>query len=355
MRSFFYRLSKNLTGIYMICWLVLSYRLVYNEFYFEIHEDIEASMSKEQEVYPSGEIVGIYTQANGIFVIDTCEIETPEGNFVNPVGFAIQAGDYILEIDGRTLESKEDMMRAVKESQGEPLEFTISRNGEIRKETITPVYSKNETYMVGIWMKDDLAGVGTITYVTVEGEFAALGHGMGNGENNDLLEVKKGDVYTAEVIGIQKGERGTPGEIKGVIKYGERNHIGEVSANSGQGIYGVLDEEDEERYCTEEVCQIAQKQEIQLGPAQIVTEVSGEKKYYDIAVTYVDYLAVNSNKGIHIKVTDSQLLELTGGIIQGLSGSPIIQNGKLIGAVTHVLINDPTSGYGIFIEEMLEH
>ena len=177
--------------------------------------------------------MGIYTQADGIFVIDTCEVETPDGNFVNPVGFAVQTGDYILEINGEPVESKEDLIEVIKESNGESLEFMISRNGELRYETITPVYSKNGAYMLGIWIKDDLAGVGTITYVTLDGEFAALGHGMGNGENSDLLEVKRGDIYAADVIGIQKGERGVPGEIKGVIQYGQRNHIGEISTNSG--------------------------------------------------------------------------------------------------------------------------
>lgn len=339
----------------MICFLVLSYRLIYNEFYFVIHEEVEVSIPNEREVYPSGEIVGIYTQANGIFVIDTCEIETPEGTFVNPVGFSIQTGDYILEINGNALDSKEDMITAIKESNGESLEFTISRNGEIRKETLTPVYSKSGEYMLGIWIKDDLAGVGTITYVTLDGEFAALGHGMGNGENSDLLQVKGGDIYVSDIVGIQRGERGEPGEVKGVIKYGQSNHIGEISSNSGQGIYGVLDEDDEIRYSAGEVYQIGEKQTIQLGAAQIVSEISGEKKYYDIEITYIDYLAVNSNKGIHIMVTDPELIALTGGIVQGMSGSPIIQNDKIIGAVTHVLINDPTSGYGIFIENMLEH
>ncbi len=354
MRSFFYRISKNLTGIYVICFLILSYRLTYNEFYCEIHEEVKVSISSEREVYPWGKIVGIYTKSNGIFVIDTCEIETPSGDFVNPTKYQIKSGDYILAINGVQLEEKEEMVEAIQRSNGETLTFTVCRDGEIREENLTPVLSRNGEYLLGIWIKDDLAGVGTITYVTESGDFAALGHGMGNGQTEELLEVRGGDIYVSDIIGIQKGVKGEPGEIKGVIKYGFNNHIGSVGTNSKKGIYGSLDEDDIARIPQEELCKVGAKQEISIGAAQIISEISGERKYYDIEITYVDYLAVNSNKGLHIQITDEELLELTGGIVQGMSGSPILQNGKIIGAVTHVLINDPTCGYGIFIENMLE-
>ena len=353
MRSFFYRLSKNLTSIYLLCFFVLSYRLTYNEFYYEINEEVEVSISHQEKVYPSGEIVGIYTLANGVFVIDTCEIENEEGEFINPTENKIKSGDYILSIDGVALETKEDMIQVIKACEGEGLEFQVSRDGELFSVVLEPVLSKSGEYMMGIWIKDDLAGVGTITYIAETGEFAALGHGMGNGETSALLEVKGGDIYIADIIGIEKGEKGSPGEVKGVIKYGSVNHLGKVADNSGKGIYGVFDEDDMEEYEVDKACTIGCKQEIESGAAQIISEISGERKYYDIEITYIDYLAVNSNKGLHITVVDEELLELTGGIVQGMSGSPIIQNGKLIGAVTHVLINDPTSGYGIFIEEML--
>lgn len=338
----------------MMGFLILSYRLIYNEFYYEIHDEVEVSIFNHEEVYPSGEIVGIYTLANGVFVIDTCDIETSDGTFINPTGNVVKTGDYILAINGETLETKEDMINCIKESDGRTLEFTISRKGDIRKEVLTPVLSKKGEYMLGIWIKDDLAGVGTITYITSDGEFAALGHGMGDGQTSELLEVKGGDIYESDIIGIQKGEKGEPGEVKGVIKYGVSNHLGSVQENIGKGIYGSLDEEDEIKYQKSEACQIGTKQGVEIGAAKLVSEISGERKQYDIEITYVDYLAVNSHKGLYIKVVDEELLELTGGIVQGMSGSPILQNGKLIGAVTHVLINDPTSGYGIFIEEMLE-
>lgn len=354
MRNFYYRAVKKASLIYVCFFLVLSYRLFYNENYYAIHDEIETSMSDKQVVYPGGEIIGIYTECDGIFVIDTCEIETKDGDFINPTDNLIKTGDYIVAINDIKMEYKEDMISLVKNCDGEDLKLTVSRNDEITTITITPVLAKNGEYMLGIWVKDDLAGVGTLTYITEDGDFAALGHGMGDGETNELLEVKDGDLYNAKVLGIEKGEKGNPGEIKGIIYYGLIHHIGLIDENSGKGIFGSIDKEDLATYLTSnEAYEVVKKQEIEVGTAQIISDISGEKELYDIEITYIDYLAENSNKGLHIKVTDTELLELTGGIIQGMSGSPIIQNGKLVGAVTHVLVNDPTKGYGIFIENML--
>lgn len=354
MRNFYYRFVKNIVTIYMCMTLILSYRLVYNQFYFEINEEISVSKLEEKEVFPSGQIVGIYTKCDGVFVIDTCEIETSNGEFVDVTENKIKTGDYILSINGETLTKKEDMINAVKKSEGNTLEFVISRNDEEYTVKITPVIAKNGDYMLGIWVKDDLAGVGTITYFTSEGNFAALGHGMGDGETQNLLAINGGDVYLSNVVGIEKGIKGDPGEVKGIIYYGKMNHIGELSANTGKGIFGKLDQDELKSYMARtKSYKMAEKQQVLQGPAQIISEVSGSLVSYDIEITYVDYLAADSNKGLHIRVTDPELIELTGGIVQGMSGSPIIQNGKLVGAVTHVLINDPEQGYGIFIDEML--
>lgn len=351
MRKFFILLS----AFYLCASVGLSYRLVYNEYYAQIHDELEVSNTEGQMVYPFGEIVGIYTECNGVFVIDTCEIETKENTFVNPAKDILQTGDYILEVNGKILEEKELLVQAVSECKGQPLELKVIRQEEVFYTNITPVLGKNNKYMLGTWVKDDLAGVGTITYYTEDGAFAALGHGMGDGVTKELLSVKGGDLYTSEIVGIKKGKRGEPGEVKGVIYYGFGNHLGELGTNCGEGIYGVLDTEDTERFKREcEPYEVGGKEEIKVGKAQIISDVSGERQLYDIEITYVDYLAVNSNKGLHIEVTDEELLKLTGGIVQGMSGSPIIQDGKLVGAVTHVLVNDPTRGYGIFIEEMLE-
>jgi stage IV sporulation protein B len=287
-------------------------------------------------------------------VIDTCEVEMEDGTFVNPTLFKLKTGDYIREINDNVLQEKEDMISFIKNSNGKEMKFLIIRNGEERVEYFTPVKSRSGEYMLGVWIKDDLAGVGTITYIDRNGEFAALGHGLGDGETKALLEVKQGDIYVSDIIGIQKGKAGEPGEVKGVIKYGMKNHIGNVEINSTKGIYGTIDEDDKEKVKNQNLYQVAPKRELEIGDAQIISEISGERKYYNIEITYVDYLAVDTNKGIYIKIIDEELLDLTGGIVQGMSGSPILQNGKLVGAVTHVLVNDPTSGYGIFIENMLD-
>ena len=318
-------------------------------------KEVTVNVVEEQQLYVSGKIVGIYTECDGVFVIDTCEIESASGELVNPAKEAVKTGDYILAINGEELNCKEDVAKCVKQSGGKSLKLTISRNGEVKSVSVKPVKAKTGEYMLGIWIKDDLAGIGTLTYVSQTGEFGTLGHGMANGENGQLLEVDGGDLYVSKVIGIEKGKVGEAGELKGVISYGAMNHLGDVTNNKSSGIYGEFDTDDLNDYIEwGELYDVAYKQEIEVGPAQIISEISGKREAYDIKITYVDYLAINSNKGLYIEVTDPDLLELTGGIVQGMSGSPIIQNGKIIGAVTHVLINDPTSGYGIFIETMLE-
>ncbi|MBR3811818.1 MAG: SpoIVB peptidase [Agathobacter sp.] len=348
------RIRCVLVGLYLCANIILSYRLIYNEFYQEIHGQVEANQMDHKMVYPFGEIVGIYTECKGVFVIDTCEIETIENDFINPAKNILQTGDYILEINGNTLDKKEVLVKAINDCNGDDLELKILRDDKVFNTTITPVLAKNNKYMIGTWIKDDLAGVGTITYYTEDGAFAALGHGMGDGVTNELIEVKGGDIYHSEIVGIKKGKRGEPGEVKGVIYYGLGNHLGELDTNCGEGIYGILDDEERESYKREcEPYEVADKAEIKVGKAQIISSISGRREVYDIQISYVDYLALNSNKGLHIEVTDEKLLELTGGIVQGMSGSPILQDGKLIGAVTHVLVNDPTRGYGIFIEDMI--
>lgn len=319
-------------------------------------KEISVNVVQGQQLYASGDIVGIYTQCEGIFVVDTCEIENQSGEMVSPSAGVVQTGDYIVSMNGQTLQDKEDLAEIVRESKGEAIFVKLIRGGKERQVSLTPALAKNGSYMLGMWVKDDLAGVGTVTYVSPTGDFATLGHGMSNGENNDLLCVDGGDLYISRIIGIEKGKKGTPGEIKGIISYGKRNHLGDIAKNTPSGVFGELDTEDLNDYLKEEsLYDVGYKQEIKTGPAQIISEISGKREVYDIRITYVDYLAQSSNKGLHIQVTDPDLLELTGGIVQGMSGSPIIQNGKIVGAVTHVLINDPTKGYGIFIEEMLDH
>lgn len=387
MRKFFYKLMLGVSGLYLCLTIIFSYELLISEVPDQVYvtegeavdinvefplvmtekqicslfgvipiKEIEVNVVDEQTVYACGKIIGIYTETQGVFVIDTCEIETKNGDSKNPAGSLVHTGDYILAINGEEVDNKEEMVDLVSGSGGKELTLSILRGEENVDVKVSPVLGKNGKYMLGIWVKDDQAGVGTMTYFTDTGEFGALGHGMGNGENGELLVVDGGKIYNSKIAGIEKGMVGSPGEIKGVIYYGSGNCLGELDTNCSCGIFGELDMEDLIEYMSGgQSYKVAHKQEIRRGNAQILSEISGKLELYDIEITYVDYLSIDNNKGLHIEVTDEKLLELTGGIVQGMSGSPIIQNGKLIGAVTHVLINDPKSGYGIFIENMLEY
>ena len=386
MRNFLYKCIFSLSGLYLCLTFIFSYELLISEVPDNIYitegedtnihvefplvmndekicslfgiipiKEVSVSVVDEQTVYPCGKIIGLYTETKGVFVIDTCEIESQKGQSVNPSGNHVRTGDYILSINGEKLSRKEDMVEAVSESEGKTLTLSILRGNSKKEVSLSPVKSKNGEYLLGIWVKDDQAGVGTMTYFTDTGEFGALGHGMGNGEDGNLLKISGGDIYYSKIMGIEKGLKGMPGEVKGAIYYGSGNHLGEVEENTDRGIFGEMDTEDLSDYMsTVESYEVAHKQEITKGKAQIISEVSGVRKKYDIEITYIDYLSADNNKGLHITITDPELLELTGGIIQGMSGSPIIQDGKLVGAVTHVLVNDPARGYGIFIENMLD-
>ncbi len=227
------------------------------------------------------------------------------------------------------------------------------RNGEYIEILAEPVKSSEDKYMLGIWVRDDLAGIGTLTYYTKDGEFGALGHPVSDGDTGEIVKMEKGELYETNIIGIKKGETGSPGELSGIIDYGKGHKLGTIHDNTGIGIYGVLDGNLDSMPVANSY-EVAYKQEIQLGEATILSGFTGEVESYEIKIESLDYSGREENKGILFEVTDPELLELTGGIVQGMSGSPIIQNGKIIGAVTHVLVSDPTSGYGIFIESMLE-
>jgi len=349
MRNFFNKFIKRFSIVYLYFVIFYAYGLL-------LVETTPVNAYNREEVYPCGEIVGLYVESDGIFVIEASEIETQAGEFISPAKDVLQTGDYITKVNGLPVFIKEDLVDAVVASNGNVINLTVKREQEIFEVKITPILAKNGTYKLGVWVKDDLAGVGTITYVTKEGEFGALGHGMNDGETDDILDIREGAVYVSNLIGINKGKKGEPGEVRGVLCYGESNHLGLLNTNISTGVYGKIDEDNMTDYVSEvEAYQVAYMQEIKVGDAQIISDVSGERKSYDVEITYVDYLAFNTNKGLHIKVTDPELLDLTGGIVQGMSGSPILQNGRIVGAVTHVLVNDPTKGYGIFIENMLEH
>jgi stage IV sporulation protein B len=256
-------------------------------------------------------------------------------------------------VNGTAVSTKEELMDVLNECEAAPVVLELSRDGQALRVSVTPKEAVDGQMKLGLWVRDDLAGIGTMTYVTEEGDYGALGHGVSDIDTGILLQIDQGNIYETSITGITKGKSGNPGEVTGVISFEPETCLGTIGINSDIGIYGSLEKLPEALEGVEEL-PIAYKQEIESGPAQIICSVGGERRAYDIEIQAVDYHAKEENKGIRYQVTDQELLELTGGIIQGMSGSPIIQNGHIIGAVTHVFVDDPTKGYGIFIENMLE-
>lgn len=313
---------------------------------------IKVHTVEKQEVLVSGSPVGIYMETKGVLVIDSGEITDREGIRRTPAEHIIQSGDYICEIDGKVLTGKRQLMQLVRENQGEPMELQVIRHQETIKLEMTPVETEDGSYKLGIWVRDNIQGIGTLTYVEPNGTFGALGHGISDTDTGERLEISDGDLYRADILSICKGTAGTPGELRGVINYREENRIGTICGNSQYGIRGQM----EPGKYTESMKKIPTglKQEIQTGKAEIRCDIGDGIREYQCEILEIDSNARDTNKCFVLRITDDDLLSRTGGIVQGMSGSPVLQNGKLIGAITHVFVNDPTKGYGIFIENMME-
>lgn len=313
---------------------------------------IKVHTVEKQEVLVSGSPVGIYMETKGVLVIDSGEITDREGIRRTPAEHIIQSGDYICEIDGKVLTGKRQLMQLVRENQGEPMELQVIRHQETIKLEMTPVETEDGSYKLGIWVRDNIQGIGTLTYVEPNGTFGALGHGISDADTGERLEISDGDLYRADILSIRKGTVGTPGELRGVINYREENRIGTICGNSQYGIRGQL----EPGKYSESMKKIPTglKQEIQTGKAEIRCDIGDGIREYQCEILEIDSNARDTNKCFVLRITDDDLLSRTGGIVQGMSGSPVLQNGKLIGAITHVFVNDPTKGYGIFIENMME-
>lgn len=305
-----------------------------------------------KNVEVSGDTIGIYMETDGVLIIDTGEIAASDGINTKPAENIVHAGDYIMAVNGTALDSKQDLVDMVNDSQGEELELDILRQEELVRLSLEPVLTQDGSYKLGIWVRDNLQGIGTLTYVDGNGNFGALGHGINDMDTGELLNLGKGKLYQARILSISKGSQGNPGELRGVINYQESELLGDIETNQSNGIRGVISDEGMEKI-EKKSYSVGLKQELQVGPATILSNVDGAVKEYEIEITDIDWNQEDTNKSFSIQVTDDRLLETTGGIVQGMSGSPIIQNNKLVGAVTHVLIQDATKGYGIFIENMM--
>lgn len=317
-------------------------------------KDVELEIVPEKWLIPAGIPIGIYLETEGVMIVDVEEVEVSQGR-VAPARYVLQKGDYILAVNGETIEKKSELTALVKECNGESLTFTINRNNQVFDAKVTPVMDEEGNYQIGIWIKDNAQGIGTLTYVDELGSFGALGHGIHDNNTGKVVHIDMGSLYETEIIAIKKGESGEPGELTGVIEYNQRYMLGDIYSNTDCGIFGSCNLKLMNKLSDIEAIPVGYKQQVVVGPAQVVCSVDGERTYYDIEITAVHYDSSVINKRLEIHVTDPELLEKTGGIVQGMSGASIVQNDKIIGAITHVLVRDSSRGYGIFIEDMLEH
>lgn len=317
-------------------------------------KEIQVDVVNAQYAIPCGAPIGIYLKSDGVMVIGTGEITGMDGVPTEPAAGILKSGDYIESINGEVLETKEQLAEAVSRLDGQDAVLTIRRNEEIMNVTLEPVTASDGSQKLGVWVRSDTQGIGTMTYLDLNGRFGALGHGISDSDTGEVVQISGGSLYNTEIVGIEKGSVGNPGVMSGVIYYGPGSLLGEIDANSEVGIFGTAGSRFRQTINLQPI-EIGYRQEVKKGPATIRSGISGEIKDYAIEILKVDYSTSHQNKSLVIQVTDPELLSLTGGIVQGMSGSPIIQDGKLIGAVTHVFIQDSTKGYGIFIENMLSH
>lgn len=317
-------------------------------------KDIQVEVVDGSYAIPCGMPVGIYLKSKGVMVIGTGQVTNDTGNVVEPAYGLLKSGDYIQTVDGEDLEDKNDLVDAVSASDGKTLALGIRRDGRRIEVDMTPVLAEDGSYKLGAWVRDDTQGIGTMTYVDMNGNFGALGHGISDSDTGELVDIEGGELYETQILGIEKGQTGKPGVMSGVIYYGKGTKLGEVKENTTEGIYGTVNQHFLDSIKTDAI-PVGFRQDTRKGTAYIRSNVSGEVKDYEIEIQKVDYGSIQKNKGLVLRVVDEELLNLTSGIVQGMSGSPIIQDGKLIGAVTHVFINDPTRGYGIFAENMISH
>ena len=319
-------------------------------------KDVDIQVIENTTLTPVGKPIGIYVKTQGVLVVDTGSFDGAGGDKCAPSEYKLQSGDYLTAMDGFAINDKKQIKEYIENGNGAEIIFQVSRKDELIQVKIKPEPDENNVYKMGAWLRDSAQGIGTMTYIDSQNRFGALGHGINEMDTGELLKLGSGLLYHTEIVAVKRGERGNPGELTGVIEYKSDQVSGVIVDNTIQGIYGVANAELLSEYTAEqEALPIALKQEVTEGPAQILCSVDGEAKYYDVEITKLTPGKDAVNRQISLLVTDTELLSLTGGIVQGMSGAPIIQNGKFVGAVTHVLVQDSAKGYGIFIEDMLAH
>ena len=316
-------------------------------------KDVTVNVIPNTVVIPGGEAIGLRLYTSGVLVVGMSEIVGTDNKSYSPYkDSGIQEGDMIVKIDDKAITCTSDLITKVNECNGNSVEITYVRDGNNYITEIKPTKTEENEYKLGLWVRDAAAGVGTITYYDPESQmFGALGHGILDIDTDQLIDIAKGEVITSKILSIVKGEKGKPGEVQGSIDNGKV--IGEVYKNTNFGIYGKLT--DVSLIEGGKTLEVMPRDEVKLGKATIICTLDNNKREeYEIEIEKLYTSTNRNNKNMIIKVTDERLLEKTGGIIQGMSGSPILQDGKFVGAVTHVMVNNPEKGYGIFADTMLK-
>lgn len=313
-------------------------------------KSVAVTKYSDLKLYPGGMPFGIKFMTDGVLVVGFCDIQSG-GKTVNPSADAgLKINDMIKSVNGNLIKCADDLTEMVEKSGGKALKISYTRDGKEFSTSLTPAYSDTESrYKTGIYVRDSGAGIGTVSFIVPSsGAFGGLGHGICDSSTGELIPMQRGSSVEVTISGVVKGVPGTPGEVKGYFSSGK---TGSLLGNTHCGVYGVFASVPENVPC--EALPVGLRSEVKTGKAYIYCTLDTNKvEKYEIEIADIDRSA-QGNKCFTVKVIDPALLEKTGGIIQGMSGSPIIQNGKIIGAVTHVLINDPSTGYGIFIENML--
>lgn len=312
-------------------------------------KDVTVKAIEEPTLVVGGNPFGIKIITEGVMVINTTKVDTVNGD-VSPAEISgIQQGDVILEINGSKVLSNEALQGLIMKSQGQEVVVSVKRNNNVEEVVLFPQYSLSEAcYKAGMWVRDSSAGIGTITFYDPQSEmFGGLGHPVCDSDTGEILPLHSGEVVAVTINGLKKGTEGNPGELIGAFI--SSMSIGNLNINNQSGVFGKLDSAPN----LSSPIPMGYRQEIKEGKAQILTTIKGNSpETYDIEIEHINLKSDELSKNMIIRITDPELLDKAGGILQGMSGSPIIQNGKIVGAVTHVFVNDPTRGYGIFVDIM---
>ncbi len=318
---------------------------------------VDVNVLQKGDVYVGGNVVGFSLNSEGVIIVGSNSVLTKDGRKNTTEGSNVKVGDSIVEIEGQKIEEVSDISKVInkEENKGKSLKMKLVRKGKKMDSKITPALdNSSKKYKMGLWVRDDVTGVGTLTYVRKDnGRFGSLGHAIADTQTKRPVSIDKGEMFKASVVGLKKAGKGNPGELKGLFLQG-KNVLGKVDKNNKFGVFGKI-EGMSAKFNSESCLGIGGRLTARPGKAKIRSCIDGKTiEEFDIQIIKTNYQSNSKEKSMVIKVTDKDLIAKTGGIVQGMSGSPIIQNGKVVGAVTHVFVNDPKKGFGVYLDWMID-